>query len=295
MNAEKKHIVKRLIIFCLLSFLPVIIGAVILYNYFKEPFFSEKHASSPQVMLLSSIGMCSLAIANFLTRLITGEGLKDSYLDFSMRDGKWKYYVAAVAVPLAYFLIFMFIAVISTGLPLGEAFDSKKILSAPHMLNLLFFQNIAVLIVYFGEEFGWRAYLTPKLTKLMGEPKAIIVNGIIWGLWHAPLTCNGHNFGTDYPLFPFLGIGLMCIFCIAASPFFTLITNRTGSVIPASIAHLSYNCFINSSSLFMTERAMETRLSFAASIASLHIPVIISGMICFIIILNDRKKKSSAA
>ncbi len=38
-------------------------------------------------------------------------------------------------------------------------------------------------VVTFGEEWGWRGYLLPKLLPL-GERKALLVSGVIWGVWH---------------------------------------------------------------------------------------------------------------
>ena len=42
----------------------------------------------------------------------------------------------------------------------------------------------------FGEEFGGRAYLLPKLLPFGGR-KAILIMGIIWGVWHWPVYCHG--------------------------------------------------------------------------------------------------------
>ena len=36
-----------------------------------------------------------------------------------------------------------------------------------------------------AKELGWRGYLLPKLMPL-GEKKALLISGLIWGLWHAP-------------------------------------------------------------------------------------------------------------
>ena len=71
--------------------------------------------------------------------------------------------------------------------------------------------SIVFMLFGFGEEFGWRGYLTPKLEKLMPAPAAIIVSGIIWGLWHAPIIACGHDFGRDYAGYPWVGIGLIFI------------------------------------------------------------------------------------
>jgi membrane protease YdiL (CAAX protease family) len=81
-----------------------------------------------------------------------------------------------------------------------------------------------VSVAALGEEGGWRGYMMPKLINIMGRGKALLLGGIIWGLWHAPLTCIGHNFGTDYPGFPFVGIIKMCIFCTLMGIILTFLT-----------------------------------------------------------------------
>ena len=37
-----------------------------------------------------------------------------------------------------------------------------------------------------GEEYGWRGYLLPKLTNKYGKTIATIIVGIVWGLYHIP-------------------------------------------------------------------------------------------------------------
>ena len=34
----------------------------------------------------------------------------------------------------------------------------------------------------------------------------LVTFGLTWGLWHAPITMMGHNYGRGYPGFPFTGI-----------------------------------------------------------------------------------------
>ncbi len=48
-------------------------------------------------------------------------------------------------------------------------------------------------IIAFGEEFGWRGYLLPKLMPL-GKAKAYIILGLAWGVWHFPLLLVGFNY-----------------------------------------------------------------------------------------------------
>ncbi|MCX8136747.1 CPBP family intramembrane glutamic endopeptidase [Pyrobaculum aerophilum] len=41
----------------------------------------------------------------------------------------------------------------------------------------------------FGEEYGWRGYLTPRLAKRLGWVKASVVTGILWGFGTPPCSC----------------------------------------------------------------------------------------------------------
>ena len=102
----------------------------------------------------------------------------------------------------------------------------------------------------FGEEFGWRGYLLPNLLPL-GEKKAFLISGVIWGLWHAPVIAMGHNFGLDYPGFPWLGILAMIWFCILAGTFLGWLSIRGGSVWPAVIGHAAINGISGLPILFM--------------------------------------------
>src|SRR3989344_2479732 len=60
-----------------------------------------------------------------------------------------------------------------------------------------------------GEELGWRGFLFNE-TKQMGFWKSNLFIGIIWGIWHAPVILQGHN----YPDHPVLGVFMMILFCI---------------------------------------------------------------------------------
>ena len=56
-------------------------------------------------------------------------------------------------------------------------------------------------IATFGEEFGWRAYLLHKFMPLGGR-KAMVIMGVIWGVWHWPFMYMGYEYGFDYPGYP---------------------------------------------------------------------------------------------
>lgn len=88
----------------------------------------------------------------------------------------------------------------------------------------------------FGEEWGWRGYLLPQLLPL-GQWPALLISGVIWGLWHAPVILLGYN----YPQHPQLGVLLMVGFCVIWGIIFGWSRLATGSVWPAVIGHGALN------------------------------------------------------
>lgn len=87
---------------------------------------------------------------------------------------------------------------------------------------------------YFGEEYGWRVYLQDRLFLLFGSYKGVLILGVIWGLWHAPLILAGLNF----PGQPVLGIILMVISTIITGVILSYAVLKTGSVWIAVLLHL---------------------------------------------------------
>ena len=66
---------------------------------------------------------------------------------------------------------------------------------------------------------------------------ALLIGGLIWGLWHAPLTVMGHNYGVGYPGYPVTGILAMCVFCTVMGIILSYVTIKTKSCLPAVVGH----------------------------------------------------------
>lgn len=62
-----------------------------------------------------------------------------------------------------------------------------------------------------SEEIGWRAYLLPILLKLMDRQKAVLLNGLLWGLGHAALIYFGFNNDLGYRGAPYTGIAMIVL------------------------------------------------------------------------------------
>lgn len=103
-------------------------------------------------------------------------------------------------------------------------------------LVIMVISSLSTLIFAFGEEAGWRGWLTTSLRPL-GTWPALIIVGVIWGLWHAPLILLGYNFNRP----DITGLALMVVGCVMLGILFGWLRIRTGSVWPAVVAHGALN------------------------------------------------------
>ncbi|MCG7409931.1 CPBP family intramembrane metalloprotease [Paenibacillus sp. ACRRX] len=107
----------------------------------------------------------------------------------------------------------------------------------PILILLTFVIN--VLTTSLGEELGWRGYWLPILVRVLGERRAYAANGIIHGLWHAPILLMTPIYHAEQQ--PLLAMLLLIVNCIALAPLIGSLRLRTNSIWPASILHTTHN------------------------------------------------------
>jgi membrane protease YdiL (CAAX protease family) len=92
-------------------------------------------------------------------------------------------------------------------------------------------------ITAFGEEYGWRGFLTPVLSPL-GGARASILTAVIFAAWHAPaILLDGFNF----PRHHILGMFDMLVFSLPFSVVQAWLRSATGSVAAPTAAHATVN------------------------------------------------------
>jgi hypothetical protein len=165
--------------------------------------------------LLVGLVMWVPAISTVIVvKFITKEGFGVT----NFRIGRLRpYAVSALVIPAAFAIIYAATWLLGLATPdwqlqslrhalLAKGADASDLPDPRMLLPAIFVASLVMGPVVngvfgFGEEYGWRGYLLPKLMPL-GKWKAYTLVGIIWGFWHAPLVLAGFN----YPGFPVLGV-----------------------------------------------------------------------------------------
>ena len=247
MQQEKLETKKRLILFIVLT---IVITWII---FLLIPICGLTYGSGYSVIILAS-AMFVPALCNLLTRLITKEGFKNMYLrpQFKghVKDYLLVYFGPAILLLLSgtvYFMIFpnSFDPELTTLKGLVASGGNQGLNAS----NLLMIQVLIFIVIgpivniipTLGEELGWRGYLLPKMRVFLSDRASLMITGLIWGIWHLPIIVMGHNYGTDYWGYPFLGILAMIIFCISLGVIEGYVSIKLQSAIPAAMIHSTVN------------------------------------------------------
>ena len=115
-------------------------------------------------------------------------------------------------------------------------------LTIPIYLVITFVQAITFapfinMLVALGEEVGWRGFLLWHQVDKYGAKKAVLINGVEWGLAHMPLIYLGFNYSNDNPGAPWSNMALMMLLCIVMGITFSFVTLKTGNCMYAAIMH----------------------------------------------------------
>ena len=282
---NKKKTLLRIVMYLVLAYVPVYILCIV---------FSDKKGGLTSAFAGNTL-MLYPAIAVFITRIVTKEGFRDAFLGFGKRNSG-KYYAAAAIYPIAVALLsglILHIFIVKNGSLSDSMFMSDGVMSFSNIL-ISYASGFALAVHGFGEEFGWRAYLTPKLEELMPAPAAIVVTGVIWALWHGPLLAYGYDFGRDYDFFPYGGFIAMIVMCIAWSAVLTWLTKKTNSVYPAALCHMLIDVVMTSTfSMFACKpdgTEFEYRVSdFWVLILSCFPVIILSGVVSMMFLCKRSK------
>ena len=231
---------KKLIIFLLLAFLPMVGNGIAIY--FLDGSQASTYAKSIVMYILTSGAMFIPMLAVIITQLIYKERLF-SGIEISFNINRW-WFIGWLLTPL------IAMAVVGVTLLMPEAqwapieAVTKSMpeelgtwgLIAVSLLSGLFAGITINAVFAFGEEVAWRGFLVKEF-KGMKFLYFALFSGIIWGFWHAPLILNGHN----YSQHSVIGIFMMVVFCVLFTPILMYFRQKSGTVIVPAIIHGTFN------------------------------------------------------
>ncbi|TDC22506.1 CPBP family intramembrane metalloprotease [Kribbella albertanoniae] len=137
----------------------------------------------------------------------------------------------AVAVPLGLTLASLVVAWLAG----GYEFDLSRLFGLQMLgwVGATALHVVVTLPFFYGEELGWQGYLLPRMRRY-GLLPAYVRTGVLMALWHLPTLLMGGQ----YPGHSMLAsVGSFVIACLLVLPIFSWLRLRSGSVLPAVLAH----------------------------------------------------------
>lgn len=166
-----------------------------------------------------------------IQKFIFKQNLKGS-LGISFRLNRW--YAISILIPIIMAVIINLISII--------LFKTNIFSPRIFITNIIVGLTIASISALL-EELAWRGFLYNEL-KSLGVFKSSILIGIIWSLWHTPVTV-----WYKYPSSPFVGLIVNLIQMFVISIIITYIRDKSESIFTTAIIHGMFNTMILSSSM----------------------------------------------
>jgi membrane protease YdiL (CAAX protease family) len=146
--------------------------------------------------ILSCTGMLMVALSAFITRaFVERRGFRDA----GWNPGRPKWYLAVLL-----FCCLLWLGPPLVALPLGKLEWNHNLGRDELVVVILSLAGFS-LLAGFGEEFGWRGYLLPRLLTDRRITRGVLsIIGFLWGIWHCaiaigPLLKVGLEGSPDWP------------------------------------------------------------------------------------------------
>ena len=172
----------------------------------------------------------------------------------------------------------------------GETNEFFKILNLKSLkifISIFIFSFLNIM-PFIGEEYGWRAYLAPRLKEIYGYKKSILMTGFIWGIWHLPLNLFYYSDGVLTS--QIYSILVQLVICIFIGIFLTYAYNKTKSIwAPVMIHYLNNNLAL----LFVTDLSKDIfsgqHYDLKGTLFSIISSIILFGIFIFSKYIKDQE------
>jgi len=181
------------------------------------------------------------AIAAFIMRgLVTREGFADASFSLNFRQ-KWRYYIGATILPavtavaggaflpVSNYVLPEWLWVTVQNSPTGAL--ASLLQSWLTSIIQLVILTVVMTPILFGQEFGWRGYLQPRLSR--NSLLSAVLTGLIWGVWLSLVTWRAYRLGGS----AIIGLLVIPFACVCLSIILGWFRSRTGSIWATSLLH----------------------------------------------------------
>ena len=196
---------------------------------FQIPYLFLGEAYRP-ILLLS---MIMVAVGTYFAGKFV---FRDGFSNAGWHWGRPRHYVYVFGLAL---FLWLFPSVMEQLLGIHKA---PQDLSITTILTGFLFSFAITLIPAFGEEFGWRGYLLPRLLARYSTRRALLLHGFITWVWHLPvLVVIGMQMGQN----PFVSVPLVLLISliptIMHAVVFAYIWSSTQSLVVATVYHAAFD------------------------------------------------------
>jgi uncharacterized protein len=186
--------------------------------------------------LFSSLSMVMVTAATFIAGRFV---FKDGFRNAGWNWGK----------PVHYIVVFLFALFIWL---LPVVYEIVSGISKPHdtieaipVFMMFLFRFVATLLPAFGEEFGWRGYMLPRLAEKLGAKKGLLIHAFIWWFWHLPVIVGMGLNNNDVSGNQFINVAVIAVISIIPSMLhaviFAFIWSKTKSLAVVTVYHAAFD------------------------------------------------------
>ncbi len=209
---------------------------VIALSWLPQFWFVFKAETPFEKYFYSSLSMVMVTVATFIAGRYV---FKDGFATAGWHWGKPIHYVAV-------FLLALFIWFVPNmiELYLGQH-DPLSIWAVIYIVGMFLLRFVATLIPAFGEEFGWRGYMLPRLAAQYGAKKGLLIHAFVWWFWHFPVLVGMGLKTHDFSNSPMTNVGFMLLISLIPSMMhaviFAFIWSKTKSLAVVTVYHAAFD------------------------------------------------------
>jgi uncharacterized protein len=186
--------------------------------------------------LYSSLSMVMVTAATFIAgRFVFKDGFKNAGWSW----GKPVHYIYVLLFALLVWLVPCVIELIS-----GIYQPAHKVV-VTSLLAMFALRFAATFAPGFGEEFGWRGYMLPRLATRYGAKKGVLIHAFVWWFWHLPVIVGMGLQSNEVSDNQFINVALITSLSIIPSMLhaviFAFIWSKTKSLAVVTVYHAAFD------------------------------------------------------